>query len=68
MPIIETLAIFTLLTAWKDFIWSFIVPVDPAPYTLPMAPAVVSVGQVERMMAASALSVLSMLLYPSRQG
>ena len=64
-PILATLAIWTFLTTWNDFMWPLIVLSDDARYTLPVALASLvgeHVQDVELMMAGSVLTVLPVLL------
>ncbi|HEX6534187.1 MAG TPA: carbohydrate ABC transporter permease [Gemmatimonadaceae bacterium] len=64
-PILATLAIWTFLTTWNDFMWPLIVLTDSSRYTLPVALAGL-VGEhaqdTELMMAGSVLTVLPVLL------
>ena len=60
-PILVTLAVFTFLSAWNDFMWPLIVLSDDAKYTLPVALASLSGEHVQDtglMMAGSVLTVL----------
>ena len=55
-PILATLAIWTFLNTWNDFMWPLIVLSDEAKYTLPVALANLSgehVQDTELMMAGS---------------
>jgi multiple sugar transport system permease protein len=64
-PIIVTLAVFTSLGAWNDFMWPLIVLGDSDLYTLPVALASLSREHVqdnELMMAGSVLTILPVLL------
>jgi multiple sugar transport system permease protein len=64
-PIIVTLAVFTSLGAWNDFMWPLIVLGDNELYTLPVALASLSREHVqdnEMMMAGSVLTILPVLL------
>jgi multiple sugar transport system permease protein len=64
-PIIVTLAVFTSLGAWNDFMWPLIVLGDNDLYTLPVALASLSREHVqdnELMMAGSVLTILPVLL------
>ncbi len=64
-PIIVTLAVFTLLGTWNDFMWPLIVLTDKDLYTLPVALASLSREHVqdnELMMAGSVLTTLPVLL------
>lgn len=63
-PIIVTLAIFTFLGSWNDFMWPLIVLTDSDHYTLPVALAALSRERVqdnELMMAGSVVTVLPVL-------
>lgn len=63
-PILATLAIFTFMSAWNDFIWPLIILTDDDKYTLPVAVAILSgehVQDLELMMAASVLTVVPVL-------
>jgi multiple sugar transport system permease protein len=60
-PILVTLAIFTFMGAWNDFLWPLIVLADDRLYTLPVALANLAgerVQDVELMMAGAVLTVL----------
>ena len=64
-PIIVTLAVFTSLGTWNDFMWPLIVLNDSDLYTLPVALASLSREHVqdnELMMAGSVLTTLPVLL------
>ena len=64
-PILATLAIWTFLTTWNDFMWPLIVLSDEAKYTLPVALANLSgehVQDTELMMAGSVVTVVPVLL------
>jgi multiple sugar transport system permease protein len=65
VPILATLAIWTFLTTWNDFMWPLIVLSDESQYTLPVALANL-MGEraldTELMMAGSVLTVLPVLL------
>jgi len=64
-PIIVTLAVFTLLGTWNDFMWPLIVLSDQHLYTLPVALASLSREHVqdnELMMAGSVLTTLPVLV------
>jgi multiple sugar transport system permease protein len=64
-PIVITLAIFTFLGIWNDFMWPLIVLTDDRLQTLPVALALVSREHVqdnELMMAGSVVTVLPPLL------
>lgn len=64
-PVLVTLAIFTFLGAWNDFMWPLIVLTDQQNYTLPVALASLSrehIMDVEMMMAGAVVTVLPVLL------
>jgi multiple sugar transport system permease protein len=64
MPILATLAIWTFLNAWNDFMWPLIVLSDESRWTLPVALANLSgehVQDTELMMAGSVVTVLPVL-------
>jgi multiple sugar transport system permease protein len=64
-PIIVTLAVFTLLGTWNDFMWPLIVLTDQDLYTLPVALASLSREHVqdnELMMAGAVLTTLPVLV------
>jgi multiple sugar transport system permease protein len=64
LPILATLAIWTFLATWNDFMWPLIVLSDAAHYTLPVALANLSgehVQDTELMMAGSVLTVIPVL-------
>src|SRR5262249_37173429 len=60
-PILVTLAIFTFMGTWNDFLWPLVVLTDSGMYTLPVALANL-VGEhvldTELMMAGAVLTVL----------
>ena len=63
-PIIVTLAVFTLLGTWNDFMWPLIVLTDSELYTLPVALASLAREHVqdnELMMAGSVLTTMPVL-------
>ena len=64
-PVLATLAIWTFLTTWNDFMWPLIVLSDDARYTLPVALANL-VGEhvqgTELMMAGSVVTTLPVLV------
>ena len=63
-PIIVTLAVFTLLGTWNDFMWPLIVLTDQDLYTLPVALASLSREHVqdnELMMAGAVLTIVPVL-------
>jgi multiple sugar transport system permease protein len=64
-PILVTLAIFTFMGTWNDFLWPLIVMTDDSMYTLPVALANLSgehVQDTELMMAGSVMTVLPVLV------
>jgi multiple sugar transport system permease protein len=64
-PILVTLAIFTFMGTWNDFMWPLIVLSDERKYTLPVALAGLSgehVQDTELMMAGSVVTVLPVLI------
>ncbi len=64
-PIVVTLAVFTSLGTWNDFMWPLIVLNDSELYTLPVALASLSREHVqdnELMMAGAVLTTLPVLL------
>jgi multiple sugar transport system permease protein len=64
-PILATLAIWTFLATWNDFMWPLIVLSDDRRYTLPVALANLvgeHVQDTELMMAGSVLTVLPVLV------
>ncbi|QXD15156.1 carbohydrate ABC transporter permease [Rhodocaloribacter litoris] len=64
-PVLVTLALFTFMGAWNDFMWPLIVLTDHDMYTLPVALATFSrehVQDTERMMAGAVLTVLPVLV------
>lgn len=64
-PVLLTLAIFTFLGTWNDFMWPLIVLTDETSYTLPVAVANLigeHVADTELMMAGSVLTVAPVLL------
>jgi multiple sugar transport system permease protein len=65
MPVLVTLALFTFMGTWNDFMWPLIVLTDDGLYTLPVAIASLSrerVQDVELMMAGSVVTVLPVLM------
>jgi len=61
VPVLVTLAVFTFLGTWNDFLWPLVVLTDDARYTLPVALANLAgehVQDVELMMAGAVLAVL----------
>ncbi|HBN53535.1 MAG TPA: sugar ABC transporter permease [Stenotrophomonas sp.] len=64
-PVLVTLAIFTFMGAWNDFMWPLIVLTDQEHYTLPVALASLSrehIMDVEMMMAGAVITVVPVLL------
>jgi len=64
-PVLATLAIFSFLGSWNDFMWPLIVLTDDALHTLPVALAGLSrehVQDSELMMAGSVVTVLPVLV------
>jgi multiple sugar transport system permease protein len=64
-PIMVTLAIFTFLTAWNDFMWPLIVLTGQGHYTLPLGLASLArehATDTELMMAGSVITVLPVLV------
>jgi multiple sugar transport system permease protein len=64
-PILVTMATFSFLSAWNDFMWPLIVLSDDSKYTLPVALASLvgeHVQDTELMMAGSVLTVLPVLM------
>ncbi len=64
-PILVTLAIFTFMGTWNDFLWPLIVLTDDDMYTLPVALANLSgehAQDTELMMAGAVLTVLPVML------
>ena len=64
-PILATMAIWTFLTTWNDFMWPLIVLSDESKYTLPVALANLSgehVQDTELMMAGSVMTVVPVLM------
>jgi multiple sugar transport system permease protein len=63
-PVLATLALWTFLATWNDFMWPLIVLSDDRKYTLPVALAGL-VGEhaqdVELMMAGAVITVLPVL-------
>ena len=63
-PVLVTLAIFTFMGAWNDFMWPLIVLTGQESYTLPVALASLSrehIMDVEMMMAGAVVTVLPVL-------
>ena len=64
-PVLMTLAIFTFMGTWNDFLWPLIVMTDDSMYTLPVALANLSLEHVqdtELMMAGSVMTVAPVLI------
>ena len=64
-PILVTLALFTFMGAWNDFMWPLIILTDSSRHTLPVALANLlgeHVQDTELMMAGSVLTVLPVML------
>lgn len=64
-PILVTLATFTFLSAWNDFMWPLVILTDGAKYTLPVALANLvgeHVQDTELMMAGSVITVMPALI------
>jgi multiple sugar transport system permease protein len=64
-PVLVTLAVFTFLGSWNDFLWPLIVLADDDLYTLPVALANLlgeHAQDTELMMAGSVLTVLPVLV------
>ncbi len=64
-PILVTLAIFTFMGSWNDFMWPLIVLTDNDMYTLPVALANLlgeHVQDTELMMAGSVLTILPVMV------
>jgi multiple sugar transport system permease protein len=64
-PIVVTLAIFTFLASWNDFMWPLIILTGQEHYTLPVALAALArehAQDTELMMAGSVVTILPVLL------
>lgn len=64
-PVVVTLALFTFLASWSDFLWPLIAVTDQRLYTLPVALAAISRehGQdTELMMAGAVITTMPVLL------
>jgi multiple sugar transport system permease protein len=64
-PILVTLAVFTFMGTWNDFMWPLIVLADQRLYTLPVALATLAgehVQDVELMMAGAVLTILPVVV------
>lgn len=65
VPILATLAVFTFLGAWNDFLWPLVVLADDARYTLPVGLASLAgehVQDTELMMAGAVVTVAPAVL------
>ena len=65
VPILATLAIWTFLSTWNDFMWPLIVLSDDAKWTLPVALSNLvgeHVQDTELMMAAAVVTIIPVLL------
>jgi multiple sugar transport system permease protein len=65
VPILATLAIWTFLATWNDFMWPLIVLSDESRYTLPVALANLAgehVQDTELMMAGSVITVVPVMV------
>lgn len=65
MPILTTLAIFTFMTIWNDFLWPLIALTDNSMYTLPVALANLMQEHVrdpELMMAGSVITIIPVII------
>jgi multiple sugar transport system permease protein len=64
-PILSTLALFTFMGTWNDFMWPLIIMTDDARYTLPVAIANLKgehLLDLELMMAGSVVTILPVLI------
>lgn len=64
-PVLATLAMFTFMSAWNDFMWPLIILSDQRKYTLPVAIANLvgeHVQDLELMMASSVITVIPVLM------
>lgn len=64
-PILITLAIFTFMGTWNDFLWPLIVLTDDSMYTLPVALANLTgehVQDTELMMAGAVITIMPVLI------
>ena len=64
-PILVTLAVFTFMGTWNDFMWPLVVLADERRYTLPVALATLAgehVQDVELMMAGAVVTVLPVVV------
>ena len=65
MPILVTLAIFTFMGTWNDFLWPLIVLTDNSMYTLPVSLANLMgehTKDTELMMAGSVITILPIII------
>jgi multiple sugar transport system permease protein len=65
LPILTTLAIFTFMTIWNDFLWPLIALTDDSMYTLPVALANLMQEHVrdpELMMAGSVITIIPVIV------
>lgn len=65
IPILVTLAIFTFMTTWNDFLWPLISLTDSSMYTLPVALANLMLEHTkdpELMMAGSVITILPIII------
>jgi multiple sugar transport system permease protein len=63
-PVLATLAIFSFMSAWNDFMWPLIILTDDEKYTMPVAVANLSgehFPDLELMMASAVLTVIPVL-------
>ena len=64
-PTVVTLALFTFLASWSDFLWPLIMLTDRESYTLPVALAAITRehgGDTELMMAGAVVTTLPVLI------
>ncbi|HYK11592.1 MAG TPA: carbohydrate ABC transporter permease [Gemmatimonadales bacterium] len=64
-PILATMALFTFLSTWNDFLWPLVALTDDAKYTLPVALAGLAgehVQDTELMLAGSVVTVVPVLI------
>lgn len=64
-PVVVTLALFTFLASWNDFMWPLVILADQQRYTLPVAVAAIArehAADGELMMAASVVTTLPVLV------
>jgi multiple sugar transport system permease protein len=63
-PVLATLAIFTFMSAWNDFMWPLIILTDSDNYTMPVAVASLSgehFQDLELMMASAVITIIPVL-------